>query len=440
MKKKSIWIILGIVLGILLILGGYFILKPKPSPIEKPPVTEEPPVESEEEKKLKEKITQYQLEEHQTLIQENKDLFRQYLEIVENNDKLDSFELYVMNLFPIVAQYQQHLEKDYFFEKLAKLNIIVEPNLNCGSNAAGCYRDGLTQIAIESWNINQENAFPNVRVLYHELMHFIDFSFTSLRTKVYSCNQKNYTVEQYYALSEEEKKQYTYIGNSILNLITEGGAETWMARYFNQGEAITYTKYTDRYEILNALLGIDIVDEMFLVSNHSTKLYEFLVTQNAIAKETYDRLWKYLSMDNLTNENRVYFIDTCIEIYEQLYQKNWYEDNVFAYLMLNYIKDFIPMNHLYNSPNIMEYKNYYSISYVDINNTITKAIENGKYTLCGPSKIVHYQGKHQLSLYVIYKENGENKFGNLFVNYDFDNHNIMDYRLKPDSDIIQVNP
>lgn len=150
MKKKSIWIILGIVLGGSMVLGSYFIIKPKPSQIEKPPVTEEPPVESKEEKKLKEKIAQYQLEEHQTLIQDNKEFFAQYIEVVENNEKIDSFELYLMNLFPIVASYQKYLEEDVLLENLAKLNIIIEPDLKCGvSNADGCYRDNLIQIELK---------------------------------------------------------------------------------------------------------------------------------------------------------------------------------------------------------------------------------------------------------------------------------------------------
>jgi len=61
------------------------------------------------------------------------------------------------------------------------------------------------------------------------------------------------------------------IYNRYLKLITAGGAETWMARYFNQGVTVTYPECTKRYEILNALLGVDMVNEMFLVSNHHLK-------------------------------------------------------------------------------------------------------------------------------------------------------------------------
>lgn len=275
-------------------------------------------------------------------------------------------------------------------------------------------------------------------------MHFLDWNMNSTRKNgspgKYLCNDKIYTLPQYTELDLEIRKQCTYIYNRYLKLITEGGAETWMARYFNQGVTVTYPEYTTRYEILNALLGVDMVNEMFLVSNHYMRLYDFLVIEHNVPKEKLDTLWKYLSMDNLMNENRVYFIDTCIEIYEKIYNKKWQEDKIFAYFMVNYLKDFIPINYLYDSPNIQAYKDYYYNHYLKVNHSITETIENGKYTLYGQPKIMYYNGNYQLVFYVEYKENNQRKYGNLTIHYDFENNKVIRYQFKKDPEITSVNP
>lgn len=445
MKNKKVWIILIALLGISLAAGSvYLLLRPQPSEPEKPPIEEQPPVESEEEKKLKEKITYYQLEEYQTLILDNKELFNKYLETVENNEKIESFKLYVMNVFPIIASYQKYLEEDVLWEGLSKLNIHVEPNLKCGTvSANGCYRDNLKQVAVNRWEEDSMHS-ADIIVLYHELMHFLDWNMNSFRNNhainTYFCNQQIYTFDEYNELSEEEKTTCSYARNNILRLITEGGAETWMARYFNNGITVTYGNYTDRFEILNFLIGFDEMNEMFFVSNHTAKIYETLVVKHSVSTDLYNKLINYLLMDNLTNENRVYFIDTCIKIYEQMYQKKWFQDKIFSYFMLNYIRDFIPINYLYNSPNIQAYKEYYYTNYLNINHSITETIENGKYSPYSQPALRCLNGEYKLMLYVEYKEQHKNKYGRLIVDYDFDNKKIINYQFIPDPETTPVNP
>ena len=118
-----------------------------------------------------------------------------------------------MDIFEVIIDNKEYLNEINLLKKLRKLNIVYTDNLDPG--VAATYEDASTRI-----NLGEHN----VATLYHELMHFVDFSINNnnYRYSIYKCNNK-YIIQKNYS-SECE------IISIDSNFITESGAELYSGK------------------------------------------------------------------------------------------------------------------------------------------------------------------------------------------------------------------
>lgn len=346
-------------------------------------------------------IDKYELKSMETKIKDNIDFFNKYAYIIENNDKLLDYKKQVLDIFEIIIYNKKYLNEISLLKKLKELNIVYTDDLDPG--VAATYEDGNTRI-----NLGEKDT----GTLYHELTHFIDYSFNSnnYRYHLYKCDNK-YTIQTNYSSQCE-------ILSIETNFITEAGAELYSGKYFTK-EIEAYSPAPLILEALEYIYSQEEINKWFFESDTYFKKiwldmgYSFEDTQKVI-----ESLTKRTKIGYYNDDDTIFLVDAIIDLYKYQNSNEFLQDNKFTYILrslIGYKKDFS------NS----KYSN--ELKTITSNNDTIKKIFKEKfpdyYLYNDFGNFIIIDNKPYLSFMAYYK--GETKI--LLIDYDFDNNSIIDY-------------
>lgn len=346
-------------------------------------------------------IDKYELKSMETKIKDNIDFFNKYAYIIENNDKLLDYKKQVLDIFEIIIDNKKYLNEISLLKKLKELNIVYTDDLDPG--VAATYEDGNTRI-----NLGEKDT----GTLYHELTHFIDYSFNSnnYRYHLYKCDNK-YIIQAYYSSQCEILRIET-------NFITEAGAELYSGKYFTK-EIEAYSPAPLILEALEYIYSQEEINKWFFESDTYFKKiwldmgYSFEDTQKVI-----ESLTKRTKIGYYNDDDTIFLVDAIIDLYKYQNSNEFLQDNKFTYILrslIGYKKDFS------NS----KYSN--ELKTITSNNDTIKKIFKEKfpdyYFYNDFGNFIIIDNKPYLSFLAYYK--GKTKI--LLINYDFDNNSIIDY-------------
>ena len=264
-------------------------------------------------------IDRYDLKNIELKINKNEDLFKKYAYIVENNNMLLDYKKEVYDIFEIVMDNKDYLDEFYFLHKLGYLNI-VEDDVLQGGKAAGTYQDYDTRIDLTS----NEN-----RVIYHELIHFIDYSISNNpSTTLYKCDNK---VDVYGAVPNIPDG-CDYVSIVYSNFIMEAGAESFTAKYFTK-KVTAYNFGTFYLDALEYIYGSSTLNKWYYGdANYFVKvLYDEFNDEQTVMK-ILEALKDTTSLD-VTYKYTGYLLDTLIDLYKMNIGKDYLNDKKFVFLL-----------------------------------------------------------------------------------------------------------
>lgn len=350
-----------------------------------------------------EMIDKYDLSSIHDKIDNNKVLFNKYAYIVENNNNLLEYKKQVMDMFSVVIDNKEYLNELTLLRKLRDLNIEHVQDLGVG--VAGVYSDSLGEIKIKLKERDNNT-------LYHELMHFIDYSFNnnSFGSYIYDCNGK-YSIGKSYNTTCE-------IVSIDTNFITEAGAEVYSGKYFTK-EIMAYQPAPTILEALEYICGSNEVKKWYFNNDIYFKMLWFDI---GYSKEEVDKVIEALTSQTQViksgDDNIILIVDSLIDLYKYRNGNEFLNDNKFKYIirsMLDYRYDFSSSKYKTELEEIMSDRD------TIINVFRDKFSEYGYYSGYGEVLIIDNQVYISISCYK------DNKLGVLFVEYDFDNNRVLDY-------------
>ena len=350
-----------------------------------------------------EMIDKYDLSSIKDKIDNNKVLFNKYAYIVENNNNLLEYKNQVMDMFSVVIDNREYLNELTLLKKLRDLNIEHVQDLGVG--VAGVYSDSLGEIKIKLKERDNNT-------LYHELMHFIDYSFNnnSFGSYIYNCNGK-YSIGKSYNTTCE-------IVSIDTNFITEAGAEVYSGKYFTK-EIMAYQPAPTILEALEYICGSNEVKNWYFNNDIYFKMLWFDI---GYSKEEVDKLIEALTSQTQViksgDDNIILIVDSLIDLYKYRNGNEFLNDNKFKYIirsMLDYRHDFSSSKYKNELEKIMSDRD------TIVNVFRDKFSEYGYYSGYGEVLIIDNQVYISISCYK------DNKLGVLFVEYDFDNNKVLDY-------------
>ncbi len=331
-------------------------------------------------------IKKYNLDNMKDLINDNEEIFKKYAYIVLNNQNLGNYQNKVLDLFYEVILNKEYLEENYFLESLRNLSIIKTDHLEEDGYVGFYYDDGKRIEFLD----DEDN------VVYHELTHFIDFSFNSNNSNnIFKCNNKYISNNEFNKLNAKEVSNCELVITDEPNFITEGGAEYYSSYYLNNKALRTYRLQTSIIGALSYLFGFDILNEIYFSSDGSYKLFKIF----DYAGISIDDYLKFLQVTHrswtLTNKDVFFVTDILIKIYENNKKMLWYEDKEFSEI-ISIIIGFSPIKEEYTE-RYLEYQklNYdFPKKYLDLyqidNTYLANVIGNYLYTDDGSYLIFNF--------------------------------------------------
>ena len=350
-----------------------------------------------------EMINKYELSNIHDKIEKNKILFNKYAYIVENNNNLLEYKKQVMDMFSVVIDNKEYLNELTLLKKLKDLNI--EHVQDLGAGIAGTYSDSFGDIKIRLKERSNNT-------LYHELMHFIDYSFNSnnLGTYIYDCNGKYLVGKSYNTTCD--------IVSIDTNFIVEAGAEVYSGKYFTK-EVMAYQPAPTILEALEYICGSDEVREWYFNNDIYFKMLWFDI---GYSKEKVDKIIEALTSQTQVirngNDNILLIVDSLIDLYKYRNGNEFLKDNKFKYIIrsiLSYRNDFSSSKYKNELEEIMSDKD------TIVNVFRDKFSEYGYYDGYGNILIIDNQVYISIPCYK------DNKLGVLLIEYDFNNNRVLDY-------------
>lgn len=350
-----------------------------------------------------EMINKYELSNIRDKIDNNKILFNKYAYIVENNNNLLEYKKQVMDMFSVVIDNKEYLNELTLLKKLKDLNI--EHVQDLGAGIAGTYSDSFGDIRIRLKERSNNT-------LYHELMHFIDYSFNSnnLGTYIYDCNGKYLVGKSYNTTCD--------IVSIDTNFIVEAGAEVYSGKYFTK-EVMAYQPAPTILESLEYICGSDEVREWYFNNDIYFKMLWFDI---GYSKEKVDKIIEALTSQTQVirngDDNILLIVDSLIDLYKYRNGNEFLKDNKFKYIIrsiLSYRDDFSASKYKNELEEIMSDKD------TIVNVFRDKFSEYGYYDGYGNILIIDNQVYISIPCYK------DNKLGVLLIEYDFNNNRVLDY-------------
>ena len=222
------------------------------------------------------------------------------------------------------------MDLDYFFNMLSELSF-NECELESG--IAGMYTAGVNRVDI-STSIEPYDSYHTAEVVFHELMHFVDFNVSNEYPALYLLNGKRLTPYEIDGLSQEEQDALVICYDP--DVVTEGGAEYFTAKYF-AGAVRAYFIPAQFLAGVEYIFGEEKLDELFFSRDSAAVLAE-LFLEAGYTKEKYYSAWQtlnWLTSSVYHDEPSVYIApeDMLIDFYEHERGDGWQTDEGFLYIL-----------------------------------------------------------------------------------------------------------
>lgn len=350
-------------------------------------------------------IEKYDLEKIELKINKNEELFKKYAYIVENNNMLLDYKKEVYDIFEIVVDKKEYLDEFYFLHKLGYLNINKADILQDGK-AFGTYQDFDTRIDL----VTDKDS-----VLYHELIHFVDFSFNNKQsTTLYRCDNK---VDVYDAIPNIPDN-CEYVSFTYTNYITEAGAEIFTSKYFTKNVS-AYSFGTYYLEALEYIYGSSALNKWYYDdTNYFVKVLYDGFNDEKIVMNVLNALSDTTSLD-VTYKHTGYLLDVLIDLYKKNIKEDYLSDKKFVFLL----KPLLGFMNADNSKYYKELNNYdYELNFLD---NLKKDINYDYYNYYVEPIIIN--DKMYLSWYVWNLSGTKNAI--IWIDYDFDKGDVKDFKI-----------
>ena len=348
------------------------------------------------------------------------ELFLKYVNCIDLNTELGTLKDYVLHLFPVVADHLKPEDESYFFQNLSDLRAEIGETM---SPSAAEFYPGSNLVLINEKGENGESGM-GYNVMYHELMHFIDFSIGGdHRSNVY------YTGTRFAYVEELTDKEWENCLSTETDFITEGGADYYMGKY--------YRKTTEGYNTPASFLsgiewiyGEETVDRLFFSSDSAMEFILLLQDAGIPDQKIVDILRTFNRATYGSNglpENPVRMEDVLVDLYESKKGSGWKEDKVFMQI-LNEIHAWTieeyPFEHEELKGLLLDYPAMEKMSQSVLGQIDQRTPQN----LIRFFKLILLDGKPYLAadLFTSYEFN-RNEAISLIVEYDFDQEKVISY-------------
>ena len=258
------------------------------------------------------------------------ELFIRFSETVEGNSALGKYKEFMYLIFPVVADASGYMELEHFFGMLAGLSF-NESVLETG--IAGRYTAGSNVVEINT-EIDPYDSYHVPEVVFHELMHFVDFNADDDIPAIYVLDGRRLNVFEFDELSPEDQERAVACFEP--DVVIEGGAEYFTAKYF-AGAARAYFIPAQFLAGVEYIFGEEKIDELFFSGESGAVLAELFV-EAGYSKEKFANANQTLSF--LTNSAEhgvpeVYIApeDMLIDLYESELGDGWQTDEGFLYIL-----------------------------------------------------------------------------------------------------------
>lgn len=257
-------------------------------------------------------------------------LFLRFGETVEGNSALGKYKDFMYLIFPVVADASPYMDLDHFFYMLAGLSFsdrVLETGI------AGRYTS-IENIVEINTEIDSYDLYHVPEVVFHELMHFVDFNVNNDVPAIYVLNGRRLTTLELEELPEEEREQAVACYEP--DAVAEGGAEYFTAKYFAGAER-AYFIPAQFLAGVEYIFGEEKIKELFFSRDSGAVLAELFIDAG-YSKEKFNNANQTLSF--LTNssehgEPAVYIApeDMLIDLYESKLGGGWQTDEGFLYIL-----------------------------------------------------------------------------------------------------------
>lgn len=275
----------------------------------------------------------YQLGIPESDLREKYELFLKYCDVIDKNAALFEFRGYVYHLFPIVADNLKSENEEYFFKQLANLNFVIKP---IDGNAAASYAPWANQVTVGTHYSSSSTVDQDAGTIYHELIHFIDYSIEPGACTVVYVNDK---IGVYEELSDTDKYHVqAFLSTSVL---TEGGAELFMAKYLTHTPlAVLYSQPTSFVAALEYIIGSEAINELFF-SYDTPARFAKLLSENGFSDKEIKKVMNASSaMTYMTNsDDSISLQDVLIRLYTSYRSTDFKEDPGFLNLLQGVNRD-----------------------------------------------------------------------------------------------------
>jgi hypothetical protein len=258
-------------------------------------------------------------------------LFLKFSETVEGNSGLGDYREFVYLIFPVVADHANYIDDEYFFDMLGMLEIKVG---ELSIQQSGTYDVSNVITLSETTMKDEKDELP--RVLFHELMHFLDWTLNGMKVSVFVVDDKHMKPSDTAYLSLEEQEKVRICPESWI--VTEGGAEYLTAKYFT-GAPGSYTDCVAFLTGIEYIMGEEYMDKLFF-SWDTDAIFQELFFEAGYTSDQYDLASNTL---NSTARSDLYdypdepasMDDILIDLYTHYKGGNWKEDKDFLAIIKN---------------------------------------------------------------------------------------------------------
>lgn len=348
------------------------------------------------------------------------ELFIKYIDCIDQNTEIGTLKDYVLHLFPVVADHLKPEDESYFFQNLSELRAEIGETQ---TPSAAEFYPGSNLVLINGNGENGESG-ASYSIMYHELMHFIDFSIGGdYRSNVY------YTGTRFAHGEELTDKEWENCISVETDFITEGGADYYAGKY--------YRKTTEGYNTPASFLsgiewiyGEETADRLFF-SSDSTMEFILLLEDAGISDQKIVDILRTFNFQtygsNQLPEIPVRMEDVLVDLYESKKGSGWKEDKVFMQILNEIhawtIEDY-PFAHEELKTLLLDYPAMEKMS----QSVLSQIDQRTSQELIRFFKLILLDGKPYLAadLFTSY-EFDRNEAISLIVEYDFDQEKVISY-------------
>lgn len=348
-------------------------------------------------------------------------LFLKYVDCIDLNSELGTLKDYVLHLFPVVADHLKPEDESYFFQNLSELRAEIGETM---SSSAAEFYPGSNLVLINEKGENGESGV-GYTIMYHELMHFIDFSIGGEhRSNVY------YTGNRFAYPEEFTDKEWEDCISTETDFITEGGADYYTGKYYRK----TMEGYNTPASFLSGIewiYGEETVDRLFF-SSDSAMEFILLLQDAGISDQKIVNIIRTFNREtygsNGLPENPVRMEDVLVDLYESKKGSGWKEDTVFMQILNEihaWTTEEYPFEHEELKALLLDYPAMEKMS----QNVLSQIDQPTSQELVRFFKLILLDGKPYLAADLFTSsEFDRNEAISLIVEYDFDQEKVISYK------------